>query len=149
MGIVGIFIQISLQSLAKGPINNKPLLVETMAGCRTGDKPLSEPLMATWAWWGYWLLSPTFRYTRYPCIVNPVGWYVSSIQNLSNAKGTLAGIHHHYTYLCKSHSLYCPLILFLIKWLSKQHVLSNWSREQPRFLGDVRNFTLHIDRTTW
>ena len=39
----------------KGPINNKPSLIEIMAWCRAGDKPSSEPTMArcicvTWPW---------------------------------------------------------------------------------------------------
>ena len=31
---------------AKGPIKNKPASVQIMAWCVTGDKPLSEPVMA-------------------------------------------------------------------------------------------------------
>ena len=30
----------------RGPINNIPALVQIMAWCRPGDKPLSEPMMA-------------------------------------------------------------------------------------------------------
>ena len=30
----------------KGPIDNKPALVQIMAWRRIGDKPLSEPMMA-------------------------------------------------------------------------------------------------------
>ena len=30
---------------SNGPINNKPALVQIMAWRRTGDKPLSEPVM--------------------------------------------------------------------------------------------------------
>ena len=39
-------IQISLKFVPKGPINNIPALVQMMAWCRPGDKPLSEPVMA-------------------------------------------------------------------------------------------------------
>ena len=38
-------IQISLNFVGEGPINSKSSLVEVMACCRTGDKPLPEPLM--------------------------------------------------------------------------------------------------------
>ena len=31
----------------KGPINNIPALVQMMACCRSGDKPLSEPIMVS------------------------------------------------------------------------------------------------------
>ena len=36
----------SLKFIPKGPIDNKPALVQIMAWCRTGDKPLFEPMMA-------------------------------------------------------------------------------------------------------
>ena len=35
-----------LKFLLKGPINNIPALVQVMAWCRSGDKPLSEPILA-------------------------------------------------------------------------------------------------------
>ena len=41
-----ISIKISLKFVPEGPINNIPALVEIMAWCRPGDKPLSEPMMA-------------------------------------------------------------------------------------------------------
>ena len=37
--------KISLKFVPKGPINNIPALVQIMAWRRTGDKPLSEPMM--------------------------------------------------------------------------------------------------------
>ena len=40
-----ISIQISLKYVPKSSIDNKPALVQVMAWCRTGDKPLSEPTM--------------------------------------------------------------------------------------------------------
>ena len=40
-----ISINISLKFITKGPINNIPALVQMMAWCRPGDKPLSEPMM--------------------------------------------------------------------------------------------------------
>ena len=41
-----ILIQISVKFIARGPIGSKSALVQVMAWCRTGDKPLSEPMMA-------------------------------------------------------------------------------------------------------
>ena len=41
---VRIFIQVSMKYVPNGPINNKSL-VQIMAWCRLGDKPLSEPVM--------------------------------------------------------------------------------------------------------
>ena len=42
---VWILIQISLEFVPKGPINNVPALVQIMAWRRPGDKPLSEPMI--------------------------------------------------------------------------------------------------------
>ena len=44
--ILWISIEISLKFVPKGPINNIPAMVQIMAWCRTGDKPLSEPMVA-------------------------------------------------------------------------------------------------------
>ena len=42
---VRISIKISLKLVPKVPINNIPALVQIMAWLRSGDKPLSEPMM--------------------------------------------------------------------------------------------------------
>ena len=42
---VWISSKISLKFVPKGPINNIPALVQIMAWCRPGDKPLSEAMM--------------------------------------------------------------------------------------------------------
>ena len=44
-----ISFQISLKFVLKGPIDNKSALVQVMAWCRTGDKPLSEPMMVSFS----------------------------------------------------------------------------------------------------
>ena len=44
---VWIFIKISLNCVSKGPTNNIRALVQIMAWCRPGDKPLSEPMMVS------------------------------------------------------------------------------------------------------
>ena len=44
---VRISIKISLKFVPKGPINNNPSLVQTMAWRRSGDKPLSVPMMVS------------------------------------------------------------------------------------------------------
>ena len=44
---VRISITISLKFVPKGPINNIPALVQIMAWRRSGDKPLSEPMMVS------------------------------------------------------------------------------------------------------
>ena len=40
-------IKISLKFIPKGPFNNTPALVQIMAWCQTGNKPLSEPMMVS------------------------------------------------------------------------------------------------------
>ena len=44
---VWISIKISLKFVPKGPISNIPALVQIMAWRRSGDKPLSEPMMVS------------------------------------------------------------------------------------------------------
>ena len=36
---------ISLKFVLGSPIDNKPVLVQVMAWCRTGNKPLPEPML--------------------------------------------------------------------------------------------------------
>ena len=38
-------IQIWMKFIPRSPIDNKPTLVQVMAWCRAGNKPLSEPMM--------------------------------------------------------------------------------------------------------
>ena len=42
-----ILIKFSLKYVRKGPIDNNPALVQIMAWRRSGDKPLSEPMMVS------------------------------------------------------------------------------------------------------
>ena len=44
---VRISIKISLKFVPNGPIDNNLALVQIMAWCRSGDKPLSEPMMVS------------------------------------------------------------------------------------------------------
>ena len=44
---IWISIKISLKFVPKGPIKNIPALVQIMAWRRSGDKPLSEPMMVS------------------------------------------------------------------------------------------------------
>ena len=44
---ISILIKISLKFVPKGPINNIPTLVQIMAWCWPGNKPLTEPLMVS------------------------------------------------------------------------------------------------------
>ena len=46
-GNIWISIKISLKFGSKGPINNIPILIQIMAWCRLGDKPLSEPMVVS------------------------------------------------------------------------------------------------------
>ena len=38
-------IQVSQKYVPSSPIDNKPALVQVMAWCQTGEKPLPEPMM--------------------------------------------------------------------------------------------------------
>ena len=43
---IWIFIDISLKFIPKGPIDKRPALIQIKDWCWTGDKPLSELMMA-------------------------------------------------------------------------------------------------------
>ena len=63
-------IKISLKFVPKGPINDKPALVQIMAWRRPGDKPLSEPMLFS---------LPTHICVTRPQWVNIKNWdYVTS-----------------------------------------------------------------------
>ena len=62
---VWIFIDISLKFIPKGPIDNIPALVQIMAWRRSGDKPLSEPMVV--------------RLPTHICVTRPQ-WVNSSLQ---------------------------------------------------------------------
>ena len=47
--ILCILMKISLKFFSKGPIDNKPALVQIMAWHPIGDKPLSEPMPSQFA----------------------------------------------------------------------------------------------------
>ena len=58
---VWILIKISLYFVSNGSINNIQALVQIMAWCQPGDKPLSEPMMAAYmrhsapmSWYDTW-----------------------------------------------------------------------------------------------
>ena len=42
-----LYFKISLEFVPKGPVDNKAALVQVMAWCQKGNKPLSEPML-TW-----------------------------------------------------------------------------------------------------
>ena len=68
---VWISIKISMKFVPMGPINSIPALVQIMAWCRPGDKPLSEPMMlrllthicVTRPQWVKWSLSFLYKFT--------------------------------------------------------------------------------------
>ena len=61
---VWISIKISLKFVSKGPINNIPAMIQIMAWRRSGDRPLSEPMMVS---------LPTHICVTRPQWVKPIG----------------------------------------------------------------------------
>ena len=87
-----ILIKISLKYVRKGPIDNKPALVQIMAWRRLGDKPFSEPVMVSlpthicvtrpqWVkQWSYISFALIYWY----CHVSPAsGWHDRRRTNIS------------------------------------------------------------------
>ena len=91
---VSILIKISLKFVPKGPINNIPALVQIMAWCRPGNKPLSEPMMVN---------LPTHICVTRPQWVNLI-WLltkmlISYMEVLQSLKA-LTEIHYSWEKLC-------------------------------------------------
>ena len=51
-------IQISLKFVSKGPVDNKSSLVQVVAWCWIGNKPLHEPMITQVKWHIYASLDP-------------------------------------------------------------------------------------------
>ena len=98
---VRISIKISLKFVARGPINNIPALVQIMAWCRSGDKPLSEPMKAR---------LPTHtrpQWVKYRTMYVLVWWTVSVLNETAreiNTKITLERVHKKF--VTRVHTLF-------------------------------------------
>ena len=85
---IWIYINISLKFAPKGPINNILALVQIMALCRPGDKPLFEPVMVR---------LPTHICVNRPQWVNVIFPYNVKLQFLNTIKytcNTVCGVFH-------------------------------------------------------
>ena len=81
-----ILIQISLKSVPRSPIDNKTVLVQVMAWCRTGDKPLPEPRLTQFTdaymrhYRGRWVKIFTCRGQGLICTSHPIIWLLMTWQ---------------------------------------------------------------------
>ena len=77
---IRISINISLMFVPRGPVNNNPALVQIMAWRRSGDKPLSEPMMVSllphicvarpqWVIWGLWCQKQVSKAWKSNCMI--------------------------------------------------------------------------------
>ena len=89
---VWILIKISLKLIPRGPINNIQALVQLMAWCRSGNKPLSEPMMVSLLMhicvtWPQWV---NYRYAEYfwenIFAFHTIPWLLNSLRMSSNTK---------------------------------------------------------------
>ena len=97
-----ILIKISLNFVPRGPINNISALVQIMAWCWSGNKPLSEPIIV--------------KLPMHICVTRPqwvkplmcgkcymLYMMTSSNGNICNVTGPLWGVQHS-----KYHGCWCP-----------------------------------------
>ena len=115
---VWVSIKIWLKFVPKGPINNIPALVRIMAWRRSGDKPLSEPMMVS---------LPTHICVTRPQWVN--GWALQLALSSAEYRSTMSGIFPACDGLTSS--LYVTLVIFSISLLFRtlNHVrltLNQW-----------------------
>ena len=81
---VSILFKISLKFLPTSPVNNVLALVQIVAWCRPGDKPLSEPMMFRLL--RYICLTLHWVYSSHCCHINPTASQINSksTENLLN-----------------------------------------------------------------
>ena len=122
---VWILIEISLKFVPKGLINSIPALVQTMAWCRSGDKPLSEPMMVS-----YWHI---YIYI-YICVTRPQ-WFNFGPRLLLISNGRWI-LHRFSIDRVNTDKLIKPSILYTPAYINKhfamnahylKNILDNWT----------------------
>ena len=115
---VWISIKISLKFVPKGPINNIPALVQIMAWRRSGDKPLSEPMIVG---------LPTHICVTRPQWVNEVLWHPFYIFVDNQDINPQVGFQIHAMYTVRTFSwTWCTVIEDpLHKWIHMRHCDKN------------------------
>ena len=105
---VRISIKISLKFVAKSPMNNIPALVQIMAWRRSGDKPLSEPMMVSflriYASFGLNELTKYQRITLLTFIVQMHGSLVDSPHKRPVMWTEFPSWHHHIQHNCSDNA---------------------------------------------
>ena len=86
----------SMKYVRKGPIDNNPALVQIMAGRRSGDKPLSEPMMISLPTHIYMRHSASMSKYRFLC-----AWVPISIEVIMKSTA------HIYIYIYMHIYIYC------------------------------------------
>ena len=138
---VRISIKISLKFVPKGPINNNPALVQIMAWCQSGNKPLSEPMMVsllmhTCVTPSHWvkyisdkLLHLVFYLTRGPCL-----FFSRSLDG-----GDLYGHNSHLCLPLRSYNMgMCYLSMHTTRWGDKVNQLTWLLELQYRQVSNIR-----------
>ena len=118
---VRISIKISLKFVPKGPINNNPALVQIMAWRRSGDKPLSEPMMVS--------LLTHICVTR-PQWMNVIGPSIFIItKSVRNNLTSYLWIHNHLSLW-----FYLPFIYIRLCYACRVIIIHERLRQQPKLL---------------
>ena len=105
---VWISIKISLKFVPKGPINNIPALVQIMAWRRSGDKPLSDPMMVSLPTHIIYASLGLNELTISCYHFKNIWWSDISYQHSSNGELIISVVHMGTMYCC------CCSFLFLI-----------------------------------
>ena len=143
---VRVLIEISLKFFPRGPINNIPALVQIMAWCRPGDKPLSAPMMVTlpthicitrpqWVNLYWWKLS---EHSMWPLLI--LNWFDNIIFACCQScriwlhlicfsspfNCCAAGYQWQRSHLHPVWCLYCPNLRSLATWYWGQTGAGHW-----------------------
>ena len=136
---VWIFINISSKFVPKGQINNIPALVQIMAWCQPGDKPLSEPMMVS-VTQPQWVNGLSNYLNQCWNIINKVhlhssGGHFKNTNELLNLRAlVISTLHKYYIFQCMGKIFCvefqrCPL---------KFHTISHPYIERCVFYWDVK-----------
>ena len=108
---VQFFIKISLKHVPKSPINNKSPLVQIMAWCRSGDKPLSKPMMV--------YRPDIYMHHSASMSLEIISDYVEKMADHNQPTENICSVNR------RSNSLLCMDVIYIAAWLVSEEGNTN------------------------
>ena len=119
---VWISIEISLRYVPKGPISNNPALIQIMAWRRSGDKPLSEPMIV--------------RLLTRICVTRPQRVTFQAAASIYRDNDDNDSINRETFFPNDNHFIWIPrvcqaadLAATAVNWITRLYEFKNWQRK--------------------